>query len=98
RRRGGNTKEDSMVTRIVTALLLGTVLLSPGLAAAEEPRSLEQIVVEMAKPRPAHAALGEHYRAKAEKARPDQRRHRAMAGVYGHGKQQSGAGSLHCNR
>lgn len=87
-----------MRTRIATALLLGAVLLSPGLAAGEETGSLEQIVVEMAKTPADHAALAEYYRARAEKARADMRRHESMRRVYGRGKQRSGAASSHCQR
>ncbi len=76
-----------MTTRIATALLLGALSLyvSPGLAAAEEADSLEELVIETAKTPAEHAALASHYRAKAEEARADVRRHEKMLRAYGLG-------------
>ena len=74
-----------MKTTIGIALLLGTLALSPGLAAAEE-HSLEQVVIEMAHTKAEHAALADHYRAKAKEARAEADRHAMMAAGYGGGK------------
>ena len=87
-----------MVTRTATALLLGAVLLSPGLAAGQEAHSLEQIVVEMAKTPADHAALAAHYRAQAEEARADMRRHESMGRAYMRGSKQRTGASSHCKR
>ena len=75
-----------MVTRIGMALLLGTLALSPGLAAAEESHSLEQVLVEMADTKEEHAALAAHYRAKARDARAEAQNHISMGAAYGGGK------------
>ena len=76
-----------MTTRIGTALLLGalSLYLSPGLAAAEEAHSLEQLVIETAKTPAEHTALAKHFRAKAEEARAEARRHESMGKSYGLG-------------
>lgn len=86
------------MTRIATALLLGVVLFSPGLAHAEEARSLEEIAVETAKTPADHATLADYYRAKAGKARAAARRHDQMGAAYGRGKQRSGPAGAHCKR
>lgn len=77
-----------MMTRIAMALLIGAVALAPGLAMAEEGTSLEQAAVEMADTPEEHAALARHYRAKAEEARAEMRRHDRMGRVYTGGKSQ----------
>ena len=69
-----------------------------GLPAAEETRSLEQIAVEMATTPAEHAALAEHYRAKAEKARAAMRRHESIGRAYTRRKRWSGVASSHCKR
>jgi len=76
-----------MTTRIGTALLLGalSLYLSPGLAAAEEADSLEQVVIETATTPAEHVALASHYRGKAEHARADVSRHEKMRRSYGLG-------------
>ena len=75
------------MTRIAVALLFGTLVLSPGLALAEEAgHSLEEVVVEMADTPAEHAALARHYRAKADEARAEVRRHEGMGRAYGGGK------------
>ena len=75
-----------MNTRIGIGLLLGALALPPGLAAAEDAHSLEQLVVEMAHTRAQHEALAKHYRAKAEEARAEARSHEAMGRGYSGGK------------
>jgi tyrosyl-tRNA synthetase len=86
-----------MRIRIALALLIGSVLASPEIGAEEAHQSLEQIVTEMATTPARHAALAEHYRAKAEKARAAERRHDQMARAYTRGKQRSGPpASVHC--
>lgn len=73
--------------RIATALLIGAISLAPGIGfAAEEGHSLEQVVAEMADTPQQHAALAEHYRAKADEAQSEMRRHKQMAGMYNRGK------------
>jgi hypothetical protein len=73
-----------MHSKVAIALLLGTLAISPGLAAADH--SLEQAVVEMAQTPEQHKALAKHYRAKAEEAREEARSHDAMGRAYGGGK------------
>ena len=75
-----------MTTRIAMALLLGALTLAPGLATAEDTHSLEQLVVEMANTPAEHAALANHYRAKAEDARAEMRSHESMGRSYAAGK------------
>ncbi len=88
-----------MATRTSLALMLGALLLSPGLAAAgDDARSLEQLVIEMAHSPANHTALAAHYRAKAEEARADRRRHKSMRRIYTGGKQGTRAGGFHCKR
>lgn len=71
-----------MTTRIAALLLLGAVALAPGFAAAAEPESLEEVVVEMADTPAEHAALASHYRAKAADAKAEAREHDRMARTY----------------
>ncbi len=88
-----------MATRTSLALVLGALLLSPGLAAAgDDAHSLEQLVIEMAHSPADHAALAKHYRAKAEEARADMRQHKSMRRIYTGGKQGIRAGGFHCKR
>jgi len=82
--------------RTAVALLLGLLPLSPVLAAGDDVRSLEQIVVEMARTPAHHSALAAHYHEKSEQARHDMRRHESMRHVYRGGKQRSGSASQHC--
>lgn len=74
--------------RMFAALaLLVAFALSPAYVRAEEgDHSLEQLVVEMAHTPADHAALAKHYRAKADGARADARRHETIARVYSGGK------------
>lgn len=76
-----------MMKRIAVGLLFGALALSPGLALAEEgTHSLEQVVVEMANTPAEHAALAQYYRAKAEDALAEARRHESMGRSYTGGK------------
>jgi hypothetical protein len=86
--------------RIGLALLLGTLAFSPlaGFAGDQE-HSLEQLVVEMANTPSEHAALAAHFRAKAESARAQARRHESMASAYTGGKlMQREAMKSHCQK
>lgn len=75
------------MNRIAVALLVGAVALSPGLAlAGEGDESLEKIVVETAHTMGEHEALARYYRAKAEDALAEGRRHEAMGRSYTQGK------------
>lgn len=76
-----------MRNRIAMAFLLGSLVLSPQLAAAaDEGHSLELLVVEMAHTPAQHAALAEHYRGKALQARAEAAQHDAMGKAYLDGK------------
>ena len=69
------------------ALLLGALALAPSVViAGEEGHSLEQLVVESADSPADHAALANHYRAKAAAARAEAKRHEGMARAYTGGK------------
>lgn len=77
----------TMVKTITTALLFGVLALSPGVSVAEESgHSLEEVVVEQADTPAEHAALARHFRAKAEEARAEAKRHEGMSRAYGAGK------------
>ncbi len=69
-------------------------VLPAALARAED--DPEMRMVESAKSPADHAALADHYRAEARKARARQEHHRLMAQVY-RGKQLTGNG-VHCRR
>ena len=86
-------------SRIAVALFLGALALSPGLAAAKEGHSLEQLVVEMAHTPADHAALATHYRAKAAAEQAEAKRHESMARTYTGGKffERSGM-QAHCKK
>ena len=75
-----------MTKLTATALLAGALLIQPGLAAAAESHSLEQLVIEMANTPAEHAALAKHYRAQAADARAAAAEHESMAKAYGAGK------------
>jgi hypothetical protein len=65
--------------------------ISPAAASAEEEsRSLEQLVVEMAKTPAEHAALASYYRGKAGDARKLAQRHLSMGRAYVGGKSTQG--------
>jgi len=87
-----------MIKTIASALLFAALALSPGTSvAAESGSSLEQAVVEMADTPAEHTALARHYRAKAEEARGEAKRHEAMGRTYGAGKfTQRQAMKSHC--
>lgn len=75
---------ETVTARIAMALLVGTLAFSPGLALAEEDsHSIEALAVEMAETPGQHAALAQHFRAKAEDARAEIRRHQEMGRSYG---------------
>ena len=87
-------------SRIAVALLLGALAFSPGLAAAEEGgHSLEELVVEMAHTPADHAALAQHYRAKAAAEQAEAKRHESMARTYTGGKFfQRSSMQAHCKK
>lgn len=72
--------------RTATALLACALFVQPGLAAAAESHSLEQLVIEMADTPADHAALAKHFQAKAADARAAAAEHEAMAKSYAAGK------------
>lgn len=72
--------------RTATVLLAGALFLQPGLAAAAESHSLEQLVIEMADTPADHTALAKHFQAKAADARAAAAEHEAMAKSYAAGK------------
>ena len=75
------------MNRIAMAVLVGAMAFSPGLALASEgEHSLEEVVIEMAHTKGEHAALARTYRAKAEDALAERRRHESMGRSYGRGK------------
>ncbi|HEU4428736.1 MAG TPA: hypothetical protein VFT98_08280 [Myxococcota bacterium] len=81
--------------------LCSTLAFAPALASEPEhdhEEALESLAVAMADQPAHHAALAEHYRAKAAEARRDSARHRSLGRAYRGGKQGSGAGSFHCRR
>jgi hypothetical protein len=86
-----------------TAALVLCTILAFGPARASEPQhdheqALESLALAMATEPAHHAALAEHYRAKAAEARRASARHRSLGRAYRGGKQGSGAGSFHCRR
>ncbi len=88
-----------MHSRIATAFFLGALALAPGFAWAKDAStSLEQLVVEMAQTPAQHAALAEHYRAKASEARAAAARHQSMGRSYGSGKLGTRGASIHCKK
>ena len=93
-------KVDVMMKAIATVLLLGTMTLWAGPVRADsDGHSLEQLVVEMATTPGQHAALGRHFRAKAEEARAGRERHERMARTYSGGKHvQRSRMKQHCQK
>jgi hypothetical protein len=71
---------------ILAASLIAGLVLMPGASFADEPKSLEELVVEMADTPADHAAVAAHFRAKAANARAAAQRHKSMAKAYGGGK------------
>jgi len=71
----------------VLALCLGLNLLPAfALAADVSDHGLEQLLIESASTPQQHAALANHFRAKAAEAREEAAWHRKMASMYGAGK------------
>lgn len=89
------------MNRFWIALLAGGLIIgfsNVALAGDDHP-SLEQVVVEMAETPKQHAALADHYEAKAEKARDEMRRHERMGRSYRVGKATSKAKMRgHCKK
>ena len=71
-----------MTTRIAALCLLGVLAFAPGLAAAEETHSLEQVLVENADTPAEHQALANHFRERAKGARAEAKEHERMANTY----------------
>jgi hypothetical protein len=89
-----------MHSRMAVVLLFGSLALSPGVTAADEgAHSLEQLVVEMAHTPADHAALAQHYRAKAAAARAEAKQHESMGRTYSGGKFfQRSSMQAHCKK
>jgi hypothetical protein len=88
-----------MRSRIAALSLAAALAITPAMLFADEPKSLEELVVAMADTPADHAAVASHFRARAEEARHAAKRHKSMARAYGGGKlntrvQMSG----HCDR
>ena len=77
-----------MPNKIGLALLIGFLALAPVMstAGAEDSRSLEQVVIEMAHTPGDHAALATYYRAKTADARMEAAEHEKMGRTYNVGK------------
>lgn len=73
-----------MTTKLGAMLLTAAVAFGPGFAVAQD-ESLEELVVQMADTAAEHEAIARHYRAKAEDARQEMRRHEGMAQAYAAG-------------
>ena len=86
--------------KIGLAIVLGALALTPAVSSAKEGQhSLEQLVVEMADSPSEHAALAQHYRAKASEARAEAKRHESMSRAYTGGKMmQREAMKAHCKK
>ena len=70
--------------KIAMALVLGTLAFSPRIAVAQtHEHYLEELAIEGADTPAKHAALAEHFKAKAADARAEASRHEAMAKSYG---------------
>ncbi|MBM4382773.1 MAG: hypothetical protein FJ091_05325 [Deltaproteobacteria bacterium] len=75
-----------MAKKIAAFVLLAGLAAVPAWVRAEEAPSLEALVVEMADSPSEHAAVAQHFRAKAAEARAQARRHESMGRAYGGGK------------
>ena len=75
-----------MARRIAGFVLLAGLFVLPAAARAEEAPSLEALVVEMADSPSEHAAVAQHFRARAAEARAQAQRHESMGRAYGGGK------------
>jgi hypothetical protein len=71
---------------ILASSLMAGLALTPGASFGEEPKSVEELVVEMADTPADHASVAAFYRAKAADARATAQRHKSMARAYGGGK------------
>jgi hypothetical protein len=97
-----------MRSKIKLAILLGALILSPGLSIAADEghppghdgHSLEQLVIETADSPADHAALAKHYRAKAAEARAEAARHEKMASTYYLWNKRTGVDQMgrHCKK
>jgi hypothetical protein len=88
-----------MSHRIVVALLLGALALSPAWAGAQEPGSPGEVAAETADTKAEHEALAKEYSEKAAEARKLASRHHAMGRSYMGGRASNKeAFSNHCKR
>lgn len=97
-----------MRSKIKLAILLGALILSPGLSIAADEghppghdgHSLEQLVIETADSPADHAALAKHYRAKAAEARAEASRHEKMSRSYYMGQKRGALDQMgrHCKK
>lgn len=90
-----------MRSKIKLAILLGALVISPGLSiAADEGHSLERLVIETADSPADHASLAMHYRAKAAEARAEAARHEKMAKSYYMGQKRGARDQMgsHCKK
>jgi hypothetical protein len=71
---------------ILAVSLMAGLVLTPAALFADETKSLEELVVEMADTPAEHAAVAAHFREKAAHARAAAERHKSMARAYGGGK------------
>lgn len=72
-----------MLSRAAGILIVGALALSPGMALANgDSDALEPLVIEMAGTPGMHTALAGHYRAEAQEARAEKRRHERMGEAY----------------
>jgi hypothetical protein len=78
--------------------LLGALLAAPGIGFAQD-HDVEQLVIEMAHTPDQHRAVAAHYRAKAEEARKEARRHESMGRIYATQRSaQPQVGRRHCEK
>jgi hypothetical protein len=84
--RPAHTKEKDMRAWILIAPFVAGLALAPVPLFADDTKSLEELVVEMADTAADHAAVAAHFRAKAADARATARRHASMGRSYGGGK------------
>ena len=78
--------------------LLGALLAVPAIGFAQH-HDVEQLVIEMAHTPDQHRAVAQHYRAKAEEARNEARRHESMGRIYATQRSaQPQVGRQHCEK
>ena len=88
-----------MSRKMILAVLLGALAIAPGIAGAEDDKSLEQLVVETADTKAEHEALANYYEREAADARKLANRHKSMGRAYVGGKSMNNqAMSSHCNK